>query len=80
MKSKPAQEFLINQVHINTGYAGLDKTYIELSNKYHWQNTYTDTKEFVESCELCVMECLPWDLFLGHAYDSVGSSTTVGWS
>ena len=27
-----------------------------------------------------VMECLPWDLFLGHAYDSVGSRATVGWS
>ena len=27
-----------------------------------------------------VMVCLPWDLFLGHAYDSVGSRTTVGWS
>ena len=27
-----------------------------------------------------VMECLPWDLFLGHVYDSVGSRTTVGWS
>ena len=53
IKSKPAKEFLINQAHINTGHAGLDKTYVELSNKYHWQNTYTDTKEFVESCELC---------------------------
>ena len=27
-----------------------------------------------------VMECLPWDLFLEHVYDSVGSRTTVGWS
>ena len=27
-----------------------------------------------------VMECLPWDLFLGHVYDSIGSRTTVGWS
>ena len=27
-----------------------------------------------------VMECLPWDLLLGHVYDSVGSRTTVGWS
>ena len=30
----------------------MDKTYIELTNNYHWQNIYTDTKEFVESCEL----------------------------
>ena len=30
----------------------MDKTYVELSNKYYWQNTYTDNKEFVESCEL----------------------------
>ena len=27
-----------------------------------------------------VMECLPWDLFLVHVCDSVGSRTTVGWS
>ena len=53
IKSKPAKEFLINQAHVNTGHAGSDKSYIELSNKYHWQNTYTDTKEFVESWELC---------------------------
>ena len=51
--SKPAKEFLINQAHINTGHAGLDKPYVELFNRYHWQNTYTDTKEFVEFCELC---------------------------
>ena len=31
----------------------MDKTFVELSNKYHWQNTYSDTKEFRESCELC---------------------------
>ena len=53
MKSKPAKEFLINQAHVNMEHAGLNKTYVELSNKYHWQNTYTDTKEFVESCKLC---------------------------
>ena len=53
IKSKPAKEFLINQAHVNTIDAGLDKTYVVLSNKYHWQNAYTDTKEFVESCELC---------------------------
>ena len=35
IKSKPATEFLINQAHVNTGHAGLDKTYVELSNKYH---------------------------------------------
>ena len=51
--SNPAKEFLSNQAHVNTGHAGLDKTYVELSNKYQWQNTYTDTKDFVESCELC---------------------------
>ena len=53
IKSKPAKEFLITQAHANTGHAGLDKTYVELSIKYCWQNTYTDTQGFVESCELC---------------------------
>ena len=53
IKSKPAKEFLMNQAHVNRGHAGWDKTYIELSNEYHWQNTYTDTKEFVEFCDQC---------------------------
>ena len=35
----------------------MDKTYVDLSNKYHWQNTCTDTKEFVESGELCQLVC-----------------------
>ena len=43
---------MINQAHVNTGHAGLDETYVELSNQYHWQNSYTETKEFVESCDL----------------------------
>ena len=33
--SKPAKEFLINQAHVNTEHARLDKTYLALSNKYH---------------------------------------------
>ena len=33
MKGKPAEEFRINQAHVNTRHAGLDKTYVELSNK-----------------------------------------------
>ena len=52
IQSKPDKEFLINQAQVNTGHAGLNKTYVELSNKYHWQNTYIDIEEFVESCEL----------------------------
>ena len=53
IKSEPAKEFLINQAHVNTGHARLDKTYVELSNKYHCQNTCADIKELVESCKLC---------------------------
>ena len=52
IKSKPAKAILINQAHVNTRHAGLNKTYVEQSHKYHWQNTYTDIKEFMESCEL----------------------------
>ena len=53
MKSNPAQEVLINQAHGDSGHAELHKTYVKLCNKYHWQITYTNTKEFVEFCEVC---------------------------
>ena len=53
IKSKPAEEFLINQAHVNTVHAELDKIYVQLSNEYHWHNTYTDTTEFVASHDLC---------------------------
>ena len=53
IKHKQAKEFRINQAHVNTGHAGLDKTYVQLSNIYHWQNIYSDTKDFVESCKQC---------------------------
>ena len=33
IESKPAKEFLIKQAHVNTGHAGLYKTFVELSNK-----------------------------------------------
>ena len=51
--SKPAKEFLINQAHVNNGHVGQYKTYVELSNIYHQQDTYAETKAFVESRELC---------------------------
>ena len=38
-----------------------------------WQDIHREGK--IEA----VMECLPWDSFRGHAYDSVGSGTTVDW-
>ena len=48
----------------------MDKPYVELSNKYHWQNTYTDTKEFVESCE-------PWQLTKSSTQRPVGLLTPL---
>ena len=53
IKSKADKELLINQAHVNTGHAGLYKTYVALSNECHWQNTYSETTGFVESCERC---------------------------
>ena len=48
-----AQNFFIQQAHDNTGHAGLDKTYQNLTDKYHWKNSFADVKTFFESCEIC---------------------------
>ena len=53
IKSMSAQNFFIQQAHDNTGHGGLDKTYQNLTDKYHWKDYYSDVKKFVESCEIC---------------------------
>ena len=54
MKHKQTKEFLINATDVNTGHAGLYESYIELSEKYHRQNTYRDSQEFLEPCKVCL--------------------------
>ena len=48
-----AQNFFIQQAHDNTGHGGLDETYRNLTDKYHWKNSYSDVRKFVESCKIC---------------------------
>lgn len=52
-QSQLVKEFLIHRSYVNTVHTGLDKSYVELCDKHHWQNTYSDTEEFVDSRELC---------------------------
>ena len=47
------QNFLIQQGHDNTGHEGLDKSYYNLTDKYHSEDSFSDVKKFVESCEIC---------------------------
>jgi len=43
IKSKSAQEYLLQLAHAYIGHGGLDKTYQELTSKYYWPNFYSDT-------------------------------------
>jgi len=43
IRSKSAQEHLLQLAHAYTGHGGLDRTYQELTSKYYWQNSYSDT-------------------------------------
>ena len=47
-----AQNFFIQQAPHNPRHAGLDKTYQNLTGKYHWKDSFLDVKKFVESCEI----------------------------
>ena len=53
IKSLSAQNFFIQQAYDHTGHGGLNKTYQNLTDKYNWKDSYSDVKEFVESCEHC---------------------------
>jgi len=53
IRSKSAQEHLLQLAHACTGHGGLDRTYQELTSKYYWQNSYNDTQDYVRSCEIC---------------------------
>jgi len=39
IRSKLAQEYLLQLAHAYTGHGGLDRTYQELTSKYYWQNS-----------------------------------------
>ena len=44
IKGMSAQNFFIQQGHDNTGHVGLDKTYQNLTDKYHWKDSHSDVK------------------------------------
>ena len=54
IKGMSAQHCFIQQAHDNTGHGGLDKTYQNLTDKYHWKDSSSDVKKFVESCDICL--------------------------
>jgi len=53
IRSNSAQAHLLQLAHAYTGYGGLDRTYQELTSKYYWQNSYSDTQDCVSSCGTC---------------------------
>jgi len=53
IRSKSAQEHLLQLAHAYTGHGGLDKTYQELTSKYYSHNSYSDTQDYVRSCGNC---------------------------
>jgi len=50
IRSKLAQEYLLQLAYTYIGHRGLDRIYQELTSKYYWQNSYNDTQEYVRSC------------------------------
>jgi len=53
IRSKSGQEHLLQLAYAYTGHGGLDRTYQELTSKYYWQNSCSDTQDYVRSCEIC---------------------------
>lgn len=51
MHSTNSLRYCTNYQH--TGYGGLNKTYQNLTDKYHWKDSCSDIKKFVECCEIC---------------------------
>ena len=70
INGKSAPKYLINEAHVNTGHGALDKTYQELTQHYTWQNSFSNTQEFVKSCEIC-------QLIKGSTQKPVGLLTPV---
>jgi len=52
IRSNSAQAHLLQLAHTYAGRGGLDRTYQELTSKYFWQNSYSDTQDYVRSCEI----------------------------
>jgi len=53
IRSKSAQEYLLQLAHAYTGHGGLERTYQELTSKYYWQNSYSNTQDYIRSCGIC---------------------------
>ena len=52
IRSKSAQEYLLQLAHAYTGHRGLDRTYQKLTRKYYWQNSYNDTQDYFRICKI----------------------------
>jgi len=53
IRSKSARKHLLQVAHAYTGHVVLDRTYQELTSKYYWQNSYSDTQDYIRSCKIC---------------------------
>jgi len=66
IRSKLEQEHLLQLAYAYTGHEGLDRTYKELTSKYHWQNSYSDTQDYVRSCGICQTTKVSTQLLIGY--------------
>ena len=53
IRSKSAKKHLLQLAYAYTGHGGLVRTYQELTSQYYWQNSYSDTQDYVGSCGIC---------------------------
>lgn len=60
-KSRMVEQLVIPRIFIphvltakHISHFGVIKTYNAIREKYFWKNLYSDTKNFVESCKICV--------------------------
>ena len=53
IKGMSGRNSFMQQAHDNTGHGGLHETYQNLTDNYHWKDSFSDVKKFMESCEIC---------------------------
>ena len=52
---KMKQKLIINDYHTlpTAGYAGIDRTWKTIKQRYFWTNMKKDIGKFIKTCELC---------------------------
>jgi len=53
IRCKSAQEYFLQLAHAYPRHGGLDRTYQELTSKYLWQNSNSESQDYLKSCGVC---------------------------